>query len=304
MAVNGRGVAAMATGRARNARYCNEIRAVGYDLAIDAQGLFISGAHSLPGPYPAARRFRDIGANSVSYSTLKNIFPKPSISPRPSALRSYAGAGARYRYARPPSRIHLPQVPAHQRDRIVTLLRRRHSPIAVRWSRSHPGPNGRVNNGHRNTGLNCCAAIFSQTAANVVLVGSRTDKGFAETSSRNSATRQRLRILNLIGMTALPELYALLQRMAVTIAADTAPLHAAGAAHCAHLIGIYGPTSPGRTGPVRQSRHHAARRRTPAALPALPAARCRYGTNQCMREVGPAHVFAALSAALSVAREM
>lgn len=280
--------------------HCNEIRAVGYDLAIDAQGLFISALI----PFLAHIR-RRVGFGhrrelSHLFYTEKYLSKTEYFAldhPHSDHMLALArGIGCETANAR----IHLPQVPAHQRDRIVTLLdatfTNRGPLVAVA-----PGTQWPSKKWPSEYWAELLRRIVNQTEANVVLVGSRTDQKFGRDVLAQLRDEQRLRILNLIGMTALPELYALLQRMAVTIAADTAPLHAAGAAHCSHLIGIYGPTSPGRTGPAGSSDITLL-----SAAPRLHCqpclrARCRYGTNQCMREVGPAEVFAALSAALSVA---
>ena len=120
---------------------------------------------------------------------------------------------------------------------------------------------------------------------------------------RGQDRRGQARILNLAGRTAMPELYALLDRVPIVIAADTAPLHAAGAARCAHLIGLYGPTPGTRTGPCGSPDI-----RLLCAAPKLECQpcrrpRCRYGTNQCMRNIAPADVFAELLQALDPAQE-
>ena len=59
---------------------------------------------------------------------------------------------------------------------------------------------------------------------------------------------------NWVGQTDWPQLQALLQRVDVLIGPDSAPLHLANAIgwQTGHprIIGLYGPTAPGRTGPV------------------------------------------------------
>jgi len=277
--------------------FCNEIRAVGYDLAIDAQGLFISALI----PFLAHIRRRVGFGHRRELSHL--FYTETYLSKTGYFALDHPHSGHMLALARgigcetANARIHLPQVPAHQRDRIVTLLdvafTNRGPLVAVA-----PGTQWPSKQWPPEYWVELLRRIVNQTEANVVLVGSRTDQGLGRDLLGQLRDEQRVRILNLIGMTALPELYALLERMAVTIAADTAPLHAAGAAHCAHLIGIYGPTSPGRTGPTGSPDITLL-----SAAPRLHCqpclrARCRYGTNQCLRKVGPAEVFAALSAAL------
>jgi lipopolysaccharide heptosyltransferase II len=65
----------------------------------------------------------------------------------------------------------------------------------------------------------------------------------------------REQVLDLTGKTDWPDLYALFARSAVVIGLDSAPLHIANATSVPELIGLYGPTAPGRTGPVGPTAH-------------------------------------------------
>jgi len=78
----------------------------------------------------------------------------------------------------------------------------------------------------------------------VVITGSSTDR---DLTARITA-RMREKALNLAGRTTLPELAGILQKARVAITADTGPMHLA-AALGTKVVGIFGPTAPGRTGP-------------------------------------------------------
>jgi heptosyltransferase-1 len=278
-------------------RFIDEIHSIGYDVAIDAHGLFISALI----PY-LARIGRRVGFahrrefSQVFYTEKYISRDEYFASDRPHSEHMLALACAIGCEISQP-KTHLPEVPYAQRDRIAMLLRAAFTsrgPLvaiapATQWpSKQWP----------EQYWVELLRTISNQTAANMVLVGSKTDEKLARDLIRPLREEERARILNLAGRTTVPELYALLERVPVTIAADTAPLHVAGAARCAHLIGIYGPTPSGRTGPSgsadivllgAEPKLHCQPCRRP---------RCRYGTNQCMRDVTPAHVFAALTAAL------
>ena len=278
-------------------RFTDEIRAAGYDLAIDAQGLFISALI----PY-LARISRRVGfAHRREFSHLfyteRYVSRDEYFAPdRPHSQHMLTLARAiGCETANPP--IHLPEVSYDQRDRIAMLLDAAFAsrgPLvaiapATQWPSKQWPPQ---------YWTELLRTIADQTAANVVLVGSKSDETMVRDLIEQLRNDERARILNLAGRTTVPELYALLERVPVTIAADTAPLHVAGAARCTHLIGIYGPTPTVRTGPsgspniallCAEPKLHCQPCRQP---------RCRYGTNQCMREVTPADVFSALTGAL------
>ncbi|MBY0404740.1 MAG: glycosyltransferase family 9 protein [Cyanobacteria bacterium] len=56
--------------------------------------------------------------------------------------------------------------------------------------------------------------------------------------------------LNLCGKTSLTDLYEVFKRVHIFIGPDSAPLHIANAVGNSLILGLYGPTSPRRTGPI------------------------------------------------------
>ncbi len=275
-----------------------EIRAVGYDVAIDAQGLLMSAL--IPFMARIGRRVGFAHRRELShffytekYVSRREYFdPDHPHSEHMLALARAIGCDTSGGHAL------LPEVAPHLRDTLAMTLDRafagRGPLIALA-----PGTRWTSKLWPAEYWLELLETILTKTAVNVVLVGSEDEAQLAALLAQRLGEGGRARILNLAGKTTLPELYALLGRVPVLIAGDTAPLHIAGAARCAHLVGIYGPTPGGRTGPAgspdikllcAEPRLHCQPCRRP---------RCRYGTNQCMRNVAPKDVFAAVAQALA-----
>lgn len=278
-------------------RFTAAIRAAGYDLAIDAQGLLMSALIPFLARIPRRVGFAHRRELSHLFYTERYLSRQEYFAPdRPHSEHILALARA---IGCDPAgwAMHLPQ-PAPQSREVIAA--------ALAGAFTAPGPLIAVAPGTQwpskqwpaEYWLELIRMILTQTAANVVLIGAGADARGAAELVGQIGEQGHARILNLAGKTTLPELYALLGTVPITIAADSAPLHAAGAAQCPHLIGIYGPTPTGRTGPAGSP--HISLLRAEPQLHCQPCRRpqCRYGTNQCMREVAPEEVFAALAAAL------
>jgi lipopolysaccharide heptosyltransferase II len=277
--------------------FARDIRAVGYDLAIDAQGLLISALI----PFLAGIR-RRVGFDhrrelshffyTEKYVSKREYFASGTMhSEHMLALARAIGCDTSGCQAQ------LPEVLPHVRAGVAALLDQAFGNGGALIALA-PGTQWVSKRWPVEYWRELLEAIVTRTKANVVLVGARDDAPAAAELLQSVGDIGATRILNLAGKTTVPELYALMARVSVTIAPDTAPLHVAGAARCAHLIGVYGPTPGGRTGPGGSPDI-----RLLSATPALHCQpcrrpRCRYGTNQCMRNVAPADVLAALAPAL------
>jgi len=278
-------------------RFTGEIGAAGYDLAIDAQGLLMSALI----PFLARIR-RRVGFGhrrelSHLFYTERHLSWQEYFAPdRPHS--DHILALARAIGCEPADwTIHLPAVAPRYREAIAAALAGAFAAPApliaiapgTQWSsKQWPGEYWHE----------LIRRILTETAAKVVLVGAGADAGYAAQLVGQLGAQGNGRILNLAGRTNLPELYALLGAMSITIAGDSAPLHAAGAARCPHVIGIYGPTAPGRSAPIGSP--HISLLRAEPQLHCQPCHRrqCRYGTNQCMRQVAPDEVLVAVTRAL------
>lgn len=277
--------------------FAGEIQAAGYDVAIDAQGLLMSAL--IPFAARIGRRVGFAHRRELShlFYTEKYVSKQEYFDPaRPHCEHMLALARA-IGCDRLEHDIALPGVAPHLRDALASTLDKAFAKggplIAVA-----PGTQWPSKQWPAQYWIQLLEMIVTRTRANVVLVGSKEETPFAAELIRAQGESGQTRILNLAGKTTLPQLYALLDSVPITIAADTAPLHAAGAARCAHLIGLYGPTPSGRTGPSGSPDA-----RLLCAEPKLhcqPCRRpqCRYRTNQCMRNIAPASVFAELAQVL------
>ncbi|HEY2106765.1 MAG TPA: glycosyltransferase family 9 protein, partial [Candidatus Binataceae bacterium] len=278
--------------------FAGTIETVGYDVAIDAQGLLMSAL--LPFMAHIQRRvgFAHRREMSQLFYTEKYISKSQYFDPHyPHFQHMLALVGA-IGGDTSGHEIILPPTGPHVRATLDMMLDRafasRDPLIALA-----PGATWPSKQWPAKYWFELLEMILLRTSANVVLIGSQSEARLAAELSQRDGESGRWRILNLAGKTTLPELYALLERVPIVIAAETAPLHAAGAARCAHLVGIYGPTPGARAGPQGSPDT-----KLLSARPSLPCQpcqqrRCRYGTNQCMRNVAPAAVFAAVTQALA-----
>ncbi len=277
--------------------FAAEIRDTGYDAAIDAQGLLISAL--IPFAADIKRRIGFAHRREMSHffytekyvSKAEYFDPHRLHSEHMLALARAIGCDS------DDHDIALPAVAPHVRDVVASTLEQafgRGGPLIA----IAPGTQWPSKQWPAQYWVRLLEMILSGTDANIVLIGSKDDTQLAAQLAPGQDERGHNRVLNLAGKTTVPELYALLGCVPIVIAADTAALHAAGAAHCAHLVGLYGPTPGGRTGPSGSPDI-----RLLCATPNLPCQpcrrpRCRFGTNQCMRDIAPDAVFAEVSRVL------
>jgi lipopolysaccharide heptosyltransferase II len=129
---------------------------------------------------------------------------------------------------------------------------------------------------------------------NIVIVG--TDKikvAWDQQIADLTGADAQAQVLNLMGQTSWPDLQAIFSVSMVFIGLDSAPLHLANATGKPYIIGLYGPTSARRTGPIG-SQHIAIQTR----LNCQPCfkKRCPLSsqTDECMKQLLPERVLEAL----------
>lgn len=122
----------------------------------------------------------------------------------------------------------------------------------------------------------------------VVITGSAADRELAD----QIITRMREQALNLAGRTSLPELAGVMQKARLAITADTGPMHLA-AALGTKVVAIFGPTSPGRTGPFGEG-HRVVR----LGLSCSPCFQRHCPEPRCLLELAPDAVLAAVEKSL------
>jgi heptosyltransferase-1 len=133
-------------------------------------------------------------------------------------------------------------------------------------------------------------AELAQLPIRIAILGAPGDeKATSELLAQVPMPHPDSRILNLVGKTDWPDLFALFQQTRLLIGLDSGPLHIANAVGIPEIIGIYGPTAVGRTGPI--GTQHTALSTALACQPCH-AHVCPLKTHDCMRQLTPAMVIA------------
>ncbi len=214
-----------------------ELRAVRYDVVLDLQGLFKSGAW-----VGLARGDRKVGFDRTREKAYWFLNEKmPAYDPERHAARRYLDAAA-YLGAEvsetAPEKYYTPS-PAGEAEADASLA-------------GFPGPRVVLNPGARWAtkrwplehweGL--AARLARETDLAIVLTGGSSDIPLGRAIARVAPER----ILDLCGRTSLPGLAVVLGRATAVVTADTGPMHLAAAVGAGGLA-LFGPTKPGRTGP-------------------------------------------------------
>lgn len=274
--------------------FIGEIRSVGYDVSVDAQGLFKTALV----PYLAGIRRRIGYRHGREFSSMfyterfleRDEYFDPAVShlQHMAELAHSIGAGE----VRP--NIEPPRVTEAARQHVAELLNGAFataSPIisiapATQWiSKAWPVE-------YWTTLLR---QILEQTDLSLILQGSPADASVGERVLRQFLPAQlQGRVCNLFGKLPIAEMYALYERVQVAIGSDSAPLHIAGAMRVPVLIGIYGPTGYRRTPPIGSP--HIKLFSTEGELSCQPCHKrtCPLGTTECMKRITPEEVFQAL----------
>lgn len=129
---------------------------------------------------------------------------------------------------------------------------------------------------------------------NILIVGTDKRKALWDTRINQFIVADaQAKVLNLMGQTSWPDLQAVFSLPMVFIGLDSAPLHLANATGKPYIIGLYGPTSSKRTGPIG-SQHMAIQTRL-SCQPCFKK-RCPLTaqTDECMKQLLPDRVLEAL----------
>lgn len=279
-------------------RFAGEIKSAGYDLAIDAQGLLVSAL--IPFMAGIKRRVGFAHRRELSHFFYTEMYVSKDEyfasgqhhSEHMLALARAIGCDVNGCEAS------LPEVPPQVSGAVAAMLYRAFGGAGALIAVA-PGTRWTSKQWPLEFWLELLESILTKTAANLILVGSPGEAPTADALVAAQPAPRRNRLLNLAGQTSLLDLFALMGQVPVTVAPDSAPLHIAGAARCPHLIGIYGPTPGTRTGPLGSGDIRLLSSQPPLHCQPCRRPRCRYGTNQCMRNVAPSAVFAAVQRALA-----
>lgn len=274
-------------------RFIAGVRAEGYEVAVDVQGLLKSAIWPALARIPRRAGYRRARENAHWLYT-ETIAPMEIRNPTQGAIWKYLEflplLGLRVPEA---VRWHLPPVPGGTTENIRVLLASLpQRPLialapATRWESKHwPVAHWR-------------ALLKKLTAADygVVLLGSPADQTLTSDILQGAPAAN---VLDLTGRTRLPDLYALFPHVDVLVGPDSAPLHIADAvsdsAGRPHIVALFGPTAPGRTGPVGEGHRMLAE-----ALSCQPCfeRQCPLRTHACMMELSPEQVFQVIQERLS-----
>lgn len=274
--------------------FIGEVRSVGYDVAIDVQGLFKTALV----PYLAGIK-RRIGYRhgrefSSMFYTERYLERDEYFDPAVSHLQHMAELARSLGAGEVRQTIEPPHVTDATREHVTELLRgafSTHAPTvaiapATQWaSKMWPVEHWSA----------LLRQILQETDLNLIVQGSAADAKVGQQVLREfSPTQLQGRVCDLFGKLPIAEMYALYERVQVAVGSDSAPLHVAGAMRVPVLIGIYGPTGYRRTPPIGSP--HIKLFSTEGELPCQPCHKrvCPLGTTECMNLITPAKVFDAL----------
>ncbi len=270
-------------------RFVQEIRQEGYDTAIDVQGLLKSALWPWLAGIP--RRLGNQKAREgAEWFYTQTLPPHPIRVSHPSAVSKYLEFVQALGLPGSAPVFTVPPVSPDTQARVDALLaesRPGAKRVALapftRWASKHWRPE----HWHALIGL------LLEAGMQPLLVGSPGDVPQVAPMLQGHPPG---RVLNLVGKTGWADLYALFQRTDALIGPDSAPLHIANATGHPVIVGLYGPTAPGRTGPLGD-RH----RTLTADLDCQPCFEhhCPLKTDACMRQLSPAQVMDTLQQALA-----
>jgi lipopolysaccharide heptosyltransferase II len=281
--------------------FIGDIRSVGYDVAVDVQGLFKTALV----PYLAGIK-RRIGYRhgrefSGMFYTERYLERDEYFDPAVSHLQHMAELARSIGACEVRQTIEPPVVGESARNHVSELLDGAFAapaPIvaiapATQWlSKMWPL-------GHWSALLR---QLLEETNLNLIVQGSAADAEIGEQILHDFIPSQiEGRVCNLFGKLPIAEMYALYERVQVAVGSDSAPLHIAGAMRVPVLIGMYGPTGYRRTPPIGSP--HIKLFSTEGELACQPCHKriCPLGTTECMKRITPGEVFRALLQGLNQA---
>jgi heptosyltransferase I len=274
-------------------QFIEEIRAVGYDCALDVQGLlksalipFFAGIRPRIG-FAHGRELSHLFYTERYLNNLQYFDHERMHVDHMMALAQTIGCRT------DDYSIRLPPATAQSRAKIALVSFDRARTIvgiapATKWkSKQWPIEHWR----------SLLEMILARTDVNIVLIGAASDAALTSHLTHALDDTSRARVLDLAGKTSITDLYALFERIRIMVASDTAPLHIAGAAGCT-LIGLFGATPTHRTGPIGNGPITLMTAEPKLACQPCQERVCRFGTTECMGILRPERVFDVLDKSL------
>ena len=254
--------------------FFKELRRREYHVVIDLQGLLKSGVLTF-----IARGSRKIGLNGAREGS--SVFVKERVSfpgPEIHALDRYLCVAKHLRIADPVWNGKIPIYDTDKRyvDDLLVGLEVNRALVAI-------NPMAKWESKLWDLERFACLAdvINTNLGVTTILTGSESDKIAIEKIVRGMTTKA----LNLAGKTNLKQLAYLYGKCKVVVSTDSGPMHMA-AAMGSSVVGIFGPTSPLRTGPY--GRNHRVVR---VGLPCSPCFKKSCDHMSCMKGITVEQVY-------------
>jgi len=270
------------------AGFVRELRARGFDLVLDLQGLFRSGFLAMA--TGASKRVGFASARECAWIFYSHRVAVPD--------KEMHAVDRNYRFAEPlgfadvPIAFDLPVQP-QARAAVEGMLLEGGIRVGEPYALIAPGTRWETKRWPAEHYAAIVGMMRSEHDLAVVLAGAPDERDVADRVRELAGGR----VVNLAGRTSLLEMTALVGGAGIVVMNDTGPMHLAVALN-KPLVAVYGPTNPSRTGPY--GRADAVARLDLACSPCYlkRLAQCPYG-HRCMQQLTPKMVAERVSRVLA-----
>lgn len=228
------------TGRAGRRRVRDEVRAAGYDLAVDLQRILKSAWLARASGAPRVLGYDRARAKELSWLLVRERIPPGD--PRSHMVEQYLELARHLGLTDPRPRHLLPEDPAAAAWAAERLAQLGAPPVLVNLGASKP-----ENRWSPERFGQLAAACGRALDAPLVLTGGAEDRPAAERALAADGAAQG-RAVDLVGRTDLRQLYHLMDGARLAVSCDTGPMHLA-AARGLPVVALFGPADERRTGP-------------------------------------------------------
>ena len=261
-----------------------DVRSRKFDLVVDLQGLFRSGAIAWLSASPVRIGFANAREGGpLFYTHHVAVPPLREIHGVDRNLRVAAALGA---CTVGPVEFPL-RITREDEERVGTLLRQAGLAPGSEWIAMSVSARWATKRYPTESFAALADMVQTQGLGTLVFIGGSEDRAAVEAVQRSMSTKA----LNLAGRTSLNLLPALLHSAELLVTNDSGPMHVAAALGI-HVVAMFGPTSPVDSGPYGSG--HVVLR---SGIPCSPcfSRTCRNITQlECLHSVSPESVFQAV----------
>lgn len=261
-----------------------EVRAVGYDLAVDLQRLAKSALLARLSGAPRVLGFdRGRAKECSSWLTAEHLAP---ADPGAHMVEQYLEFAHHLGLSDPAARRRLPVDPAAEAWAEDLVRSLGSAPIVISLGATKPA------NRWAPERFSALAAALARDGRPVLFTGGPADTPAGDLAERECTPAPGIR--NLVARTTLLQLSSLLARARLFIGCDSGPMHLA-AAHDTPVVALFGPADPRRTGPYGEG-HRVVSVPVPCAPCNLKT--CNQPRHACMEDLAVEHVLESVRAIL------